>query len=211
MKGQAINIIVFALIAAASLGCSYYHPTLWSLSPWDITHQHWYWEFITGNFVHFDLHHLAENLAGFFIIWFFFFAESCATWAHRLISFAVSGLCVTLGIFFFTNTSEYGGMSGALHGMVTAAGLARLLIELDWKGGVILAAVAAKIYIDFNHPEFGFDEITRNMYGDNFHFTSLNQQVKEVSNYRVSAPSHLYGAIAGLVTGFLFFIHNKRG
>lgn len=210
MKGQVINIIVFGLLVAAALACSLEHPVIWSLSRWDIAHGHEYWQFLTGNFAHYDTRHLVENLAGLFLIWFFFFGESCATWGHRLASFAVSGILVTLGIYFLTDTSEYAGMSGALHGMATAAALARLFLEKDWKGAVILAAIGIKIYIDFNHPQFGFDEITRNLYGGNFNFTSLKQHVDEVSNYKVSAPSHLYGAIGGILAGAGFIIHNKK-
>lgn len=209
MKGQVINIIVFALLVAAALACSLEHPVIWSLSRWDISHGHEYWQFLTGNFAHYDTQHLVENLAGLFLIWFFFFGESCATWGHRLTSFVFSGICVTLGIFFLTDTTEYAGMSGALHGMAAAAALARLFLEKDWKGAVILAAIGIKIYIDFNHPQFGFDEITRNLYGSNFNFTSLRQQVNEAANYRVSAPSHLYGAIGGLLAGAGFIIHKR--
>ncbi len=212
MQAKILNVVLFFLIGGLCWFCSSFtNPHLWTLLRWDIMAGQNYWEFATASFAHFTNQHLYENLIGLFFIWWFFFGENCGSILHKIFAIIVPAFAVTIGIYFFTDTSEYTGLSGALHGTAVAAAFSRWITDKDWKGIVAVIIIFIKIYVDYYHPEFGFDAIARKMYGSNFQFTELGNKVNNIKNFYVSAPSHFIGALAGLVLGAIYIVIYKRG
>ena len=122
MNYRIIDISCFLIFFAACVYCTsfYYYPTELMWAP-DNYGWLYYADYLFGNFTHFNLHHLCENLIGLFIIWFFFYSSSVDGFLDKTASLLVSALSVTICLYFFTDIDEYGGLSGALHGMVAYA------------------------------------------------------------------------------------------
>ena len=139
MNYRIIDISCFLIFFAACVYCTsfYYYPTELMWAP-DNDGWLYYADYLFGNFTHFNLHHLCENLIGLFIIWFFFYSSSVDGFLDKTASLLVSALSVTICLYFFTNIDEYGGLSGALHGMVAYAALLRYIKDRDIKGFFLL-------------------------------------------------------------------------
>lgn len=211
MSNRIIDAVLMLLIGAIVLYFSYFtDPHQWMLFRVAIDNNQQLYSLITANFTHFNNHHLIENLIAFVLIWFLFFGENCASYYTKLFALAISALATGLGIYLLTKVSIYSGLSGALHGMVICACLLRFLLDKDTKGLIVIIIVIAKIYIDYNYPEFGFNELSQKLYGDSMKLQHFLQSNKPGA-FEVCAPSHLFGAVGGAITALLIIIKNKTG
>jgi|SRR5574344_105093 membrane associated rhomboid family serine protease len=210
MTTKIIDLSFMLAILGIILLFSYFtDPHQWMLYRTAINSHQDFFTFITANFTHFNMHHLAENIFAYVLIWFLFFGENSASYPTKLIALGISALTTTLGVYFFSNVSIYSGLSGALHGMVICACVLRLILDKDFKGAIVIAIVTAKIYIDFFYPEFGFNELSQKLYGDSMR---IQQFISSGSNkFEVCAPSHLYGALGGLISAIIILAKSKIG
>lgn len=141
---------------------------------------HW-WLFITGNLVHLGWGHLVLNLVGLGMVWWFFYAEFKA-W-EWLLTLLVSGLFVTLGLYFFDpQLIWYVGLSGLLHGLFIAGGI-RLLGKEFGFASILLLVLAGKL---------AYEQFFGSLPG-----------TTEMSGGPVVVNSHLYGAIGGVASAVL--------
>lgn len=83
------------------------------------------WRLVTGHLVHLGWEHYALNLMGLALMWALFFPDySLPRWGVIL---AASLVAIDLGFFFLErNLAWYVGLSGVLHGVMTAGTLAHL-------------------------------------------------------------------------------------
>jgi rhomboid family GlyGly-CTERM serine protease len=139
------------------------------------------WRLATAHLVHYDLAHLALNLAGLALLWWLFARDARpAQWAAVAVA---SALTVAAGLWFLRpDLAWYLGASGVLHGAWAAAGVAA---RRRWRleGDVTLALLAAKLgWEQWRGP--------------------LSQGVESLP---VIVDAHLYGAFGGLVVALALF------
>ena len=101
-----------------------------------------WWRMLSGHFMHWDAGHWIANLLAAAAIWHY--ANGAVRPATWLAGALASALATSFGLLLFSpGIQHYGGLSGALHGMLACAALAR------WRGeplaALVLAALAAKI------------------------------------------------------------------
>jgi rhomboid family GlyGly-CTERM serine protease len=102
------------------------------------------WRLVTAHLVHFDLAHLAWNLAGLALVWFLF-AQSFEPRGWLLILTA-STVAIDVGFLYFERQLEwYVGFSGVLHGCMAAGLVAWLRTERDALTALVAALFAAKL------------------------------------------------------------------
>ncbi len=140
-----------------------------------------WWLLMTGNLVHLGWSHLLLDLAGLWMVWWFFMGEF-TDWQWLFI-FVISGLFVTIGLYFFNpHLIWYVGLSGLLHGLFVAGGLR--LLSSDFRFAVVLLLVIA--------IKLGYEQIFGSVPG-----------TSEMSGGPVVVNAHLFGAIGGLVSFLL--------
>lgn len=211
MNYRIIDISCFLIFFAACVYCTsfYYYPTDLMWAP-DNYGWLYYADYLFGNFTHFNLHHLCENLIGLFIIWFFFYSSSVDGFLDKTASLLVSALSVTICLYFFTDIGEYGGLSGALHGMVAYAALLRYIKDRDIKGFFLLVGLAAKLCADYFLPEnLSFNELSQKLYGDTVLLEKFLGSQHDI-HFSVCKEAHLYGSLGGLVLGFMRYFFTKN-
>jgi rhomboid family GlyGly-CTERM serine protease len=102
------------------------------------------WRLVTAHLVHFDLAHLAWNLAGLALVWFLF-AQSFTPRGWLIILIA-STVAIDLGFLCVERRLEwYVGFSGVLHGCMAAGLVAWLRTERDALTALVAALFAAKL------------------------------------------------------------------
>ncbi len=208
MKYKILDLTLLAIVVAACIFCSQIYPDPrqleWTRYAWSDLY---FWvSFLTGNFTHFTMQHLGENIAGLLLIWLLFYSQSVDDWFDKTLSLLVSALAVTIGIYFFApHILVYAGLSGALHGMFAYAALLRWIKDGSFLGFLFLAGLAAKLYVDFFYPDLTFTEITKNLYGEYAHLTFLIDPDKDFQ-YKVCGEAHLYGSIAGAVLAAIRYL-----
>jgi rhomboid family GlyGly-CTERM serine protease len=133
------------------------------------------WRLLTAHIIHLGWEHLALNIAGLALLWLMFARQlSIGRWSIVVIG---SGLGVSAGLLAFNPELQwYVGMSGLLHGMFVAGAVAGVLAgnRFEW---ALLFLVAVKLVWE--------------------HIAGATEQIVGGS---VVVDSHLYGAIAGLIT-----------
>ena len=136
-----------------------------------------WWLLMTGNLVHLGWSHLILNLAGLFMVWWFYDDEfSVPEW---LWIFVVSGLFVTVGLYFLDpELIWYVGLSGLLHGLFIAGGI-RLLGRDTRFAVMLLALFAAKLT---------YEQTVGSLPG-----------TTDMAGGPVVVNAHLYGSIGGAV------------
>lgn len=134
------------------------------------------WRLFTGNFAHLGWPHLAMNLAGLALVWLLFGSlYSAARWAWIIAASALgTGLCL---YFADPEVIWYVGLSGALHGLFAAGGLADLTVR-PREAAVFLAAVTAKL---------AWEQYAGPLPGS-----------EETAGGPVLVQAHLYGAVSGV-------------
>ncbi len=145
------------------------------------------WLLISGNYVHLGWGHVFLNLAGLFMVWWFFNGDfKQHEW---LLIFLVSSLFVTCGLYLFNpHLVWYVGLSGLLHGLFLAGGLRLLATEFKFAAVLIISIVGKLMYEQWMGSLPG---------------------TSEMSGGPVVVNSHLFGAIGGVVSFAMFWVMGK--
>jgi rhomboid family GlyGly-CTERM serine protease len=101
------------------------------------------WRLVTGHLVHLGWQHALLNLAGLGLMWALFFGDySPRQWLLVLVAAA---LAIDAGFWFLEpQLAWYVGLSGALHGVMSAGTVAHLK-RRDWDAWILLAFVLGKL------------------------------------------------------------------
>lgn len=142
------------------------------------------WRLMTCHLVHLNLWHMAMNLTGFLLCWFFFtdLMTRRMLWTWLGVSAPVVGLA-----FFILDPQlgRYVGLSGLLHGLLI------LLLISGWRGNPILHSVVLAV--------IGGRMLWEQLPGYDVNY------LREVIDGSVYVNAHLYGGIAGLCLAPLFY------
>jgi rhomboid family GlyGly-CTERM serine protease len=135
------------------------------------------WRLMTGHVVHLGWTHAALNLAGLGLMWALFFGD----YAPRQWSLVLAGAALAIdGGFWFIEPqlAWYVGLSGVLHGVMSAGTLAHLR-RRDWDAWILVAFIVGKLVWEQTHGAL-----------------PLSGTEGEL---RVVVDAHFYGAIGGLL------------
>lgn len=145
------------------------------------------WRLVTGQLMHLGWAHLAMNLSGLAIIWLIL-ARQLPAWQWWL-TVLVCGVGVNLGLLAFSPTvGWYVGLSGILHGLIAAGALAGLRHQPAL--GLLLLGLIAKLAWE--------------------QFTGQDPGTARLIGGTVIVESHLYGALAGAVSGGYLLLRRAR-
>jgi rhomboid family GlyGly-CTERM serine protease len=137
------------------------------------------WRLLTGNLVHIGPLHLVWNLAGLGLVWLAFAPR--LTGRQWLAASVACGLGASLGVLVFEpQVAAMAGLSGLLHGLMAAGGLA----EVRWGerlGWLFLGVLAAKILWE---QLVGPSAATRAVLGG-----------------AIAVGAHLFGSLTGALAG----------
>jgi rhomboid family GlyGly-CTERM serine protease len=142
-----------------------------------------FWRLATGHFVHLGWTHLLLNLAGLALVsWL---VGPAYNWRQWLYVTGISVATIDAGFWFlYPELAWYVGLSGLLHGLLTA-GLFPGLLARDRESLILVAFVAAKLIWEQTGGPLPGSEIT--------------------SGGTVIVDAHLYGALGGLIAASLMW------
>ncbi len=145
------------------------------------------WRLISGHFTHLGWSHLALNSVGLLLVWYLVGkAYTLRSWAM-----VIGMTLATMDVGFWLLNPElywYVGMSGLLHGLLTAGIVARWN-SIDAETVILMLLIIAKIaWEQFSGPVPGSES---------------------TSGGPVVVDAHLYGALGGVLGGFLVRIRVK--
>lgn len=147
-----------------------------------------FWRLVTANLLHTNWIHLLLNVGGMGLIWLIFWDVTNKKWQLTFIALPI--LLNTILLFFFSPDLErYVGLSGALHGTIIAFGLADFATNKLTSIGLFIG-VSIKL---------GWEQV----YGS-------SASVEKLISASVAIDAHLWGAVAGVVTGILYLLMEKR-
>jgi|TARA_R110002073_G_scaffold336505_1_gene534242 rhomboid family GlyGly-CTERM serine protease len=138
------------------------------------------WRLLTCHLVHLNLSHMAMNLAGFLLCCFFF--NDLLTRKILWLWLLPSSIAVGCAFYFIDDgLSWYVGLSGILHGLFIVC------LLLGWRGNpglhsVVMVLIVGRLIWE-QMPGYDVDYL------------------RTVINGRVYVNAHLYGSIAGAITG----------
>ncbi len=147
-----------------------------------------YWRLVTAHFDHYDLTHLAWNLAGLALVaWLFAREYTLRGWMAILVA---STVAVDLGFLVLEPQLEwYVGFSGVLHGLM-AAGLCAWL----WRRPDALAALVAVLFA----LKLGWEHLVGPL-----PFTASTLAVPVIHE------AHTYGAIGGTAAALWLLLRQR--
>jgi rhomboid family GlyGly-CTERM serine protease len=136
-----------------------------------------WWRLLSAHFVHLDAEHAILNSLGLVLMWALFARDySPLRW---LLIFFSAGLAIGVGLWFLNPEVEwYVGVSGALHGVMTAGTLAHLR-RRDLDSVILAIFIVAKLAYEQFAGAMPFADGASTV-----------------------IDAHLYGAIGGLVPAF---------
>lgn len=179
------NVQLTLILAALMLALGLAHHWTESLLEFNrsaIADGQW-WRLFSGQWIHYGFFHLAMNTAAFVLCGYLLLHQ--LPLPHYLLLLLCSLGTVGLGLYWFNPRLEYyAGLSGALHGLLVA-GVFGVLKQRPWLGGAALILVALKLVqeqsasFDASHPLLAVP---------------------------VAVDAHLYGALAGLAWGLVFWL-----
>ncbi len=141
-----------------------------------------WWRLLTGHLVHLSSGHLLMNLLGAgLVVVFFWPLMSSAAWLALILS---SGVFIGLAIFLFhPQVMWYVGLSGIIHALFIAGGLADLRVR-PWEGRLFIGLVTFKL---------AWEQVLGPLPGS-----------ERSAGGPVLVDAHLYGALAGLAFWLLW-------
>lgn len=139
------------------------------------------WRLLSGQLLHLGWNHLLMNLAGLILIVQIFSERPVSRWWQETL---ISALGVSFGLYFFNQELLwYVGLSGLLHGLLTAALLDNLPHQRKLSG-ILLAGLAGKL-------------LWEQMAGP----LPLSEQSIQGA---IIVDAHLYGALSGALSSLFF-------
>jgi rhomboid family GlyGly-CTERM serine protease len=142
-----------------------------------------FWRLATGHFVHLGWTHLLLNLAGLALVGWL--VGPAYNWREWLFITGISLATIDAGFWFlYPELAWYVGLSGLLHGLLTAGLFPRLLAR-DRESLVLVAFVAAKLVWEQTGGPLPGSEAT--------------------SGGTVIVDAHLYGALGGFIAAYLMW------
>lgn len=133
-------ILVFVLLGLHTAGPEITAEFIYQRA--DVLDGQW-WRLMTANLVHFSFYHLSANILGLGLIWSI--GCSYASGREMLLLLVLTSLCLCLSLLvFYPNIAYYGGLSGALHGLMVYIALCSVARK-EWFGGVLMIGVITKI------------------------------------------------------------------
>jgi rhomboid family GlyGly-CTERM serine protease len=139
-----------------------------------------WWRLLTGNFVHLGWWHLFLNEMGLAVLVLLCPEKlSWAVWARRLV---VLSLGMSAGLYFFTDTGWYVGMSGVIHGLFVL-GLVPQIRQKD------LIAAGCLLYL---MGKIGWEM-----------WAGVPVSDEAAIGGTVLVESHLYGSLSAVVYGLI--------
>ena len=142
--------------------------------------QHQYWRLLTGHLVHGGWQHTWLNLTGLALIVALF--HGTYTTLQWLVIALLSTISIDLGMLLLMPQLQwYVGLSGVLHGLLTAGAVAWWQVEDRRLAGILSAILVGKLCWEQWHGAL-----------------PLSGALHVIVN------AHLYGAIGGLLAGLLF-------
>ena len=147
------------------------------------------WRILTGNLTHAGLGHWTVNMLGLWLLWFIYAENKQRRYEILFVLLLTSiGTCTWL-LLLEPQLKFYVGLSGALHGLF-AAGIV-LSFKSEPKMQLLLATLLCikLLYEQFMGPLPGSEKMT---------------------HVPVIVNSHLYGAITGLIAGFLLKLRGSH-
>ena len=146
------------------------------------------WRILTGNLTHADMNHLIINIVGLWILWLIFSNEQRKQYEMLIaIIFTSIGTCTGL-LLLEPQLKWYVGLSGALHGLFAAGIIISFKSEPRFHLFMGLLLVTKLAYEQFMGPLPGSEKTI---------------------TVPVIVNSHLYGAISGVVVGFIFILYKN--
>lgn len=121
------QLILLGLVSLVVLINTLFEQSLVELLPYEreLIAEGEYWRMLSGHFMHLTWGHLWMNLAGLIFIFYFFGSLISAT--HWAILIFFSGMFISIVLYFTQPTlHSYVGLSGVLHGLFIAGGIADL-------------------------------------------------------------------------------------
>lgn len=148
------------------------------------------WRLVTCHLVHLNLWHLAMNLSGLLLCWFFF--TDLMTRRMLWTWLCVSAPAVGMALFLLDpELIRYVGLSGLLHGLLV------LLLVAGWRGHPLLHSVVLVV--------IGGRMVWEQLPGYDVNY------LRNFIDGSVYVNAHLYGAIAGLCLSPFFWQREPRG
>ena len=143
-----------------------------------------WWRLLSAHFVHLDAQHTVLNALGVLLMWALFARDySPLRW---LMIFLVSALSISVGLWALNPEVEwYVGISGALHGVMTAGTLAHLR-RRDLDSGILALFIVAKLAYE--------------QYAGAMPFAGASNTIVD---------AHLYGAVGGFAAAL--FLRSRSG
>jgi rhomboid family GlyGly-CTERM serine protease len=140
------------------------------------------WRLLTGNLVHLGWWHLFLNEMGVLVL-----VLLCpeplpwSVWARRLL---VLGLGMSLGLYAFTATHWYVGMSGVIHGLFLLGLVRQVVRDRDLIAAGCITYLVGKIAWEM--------------------YSGVPVSDEQAIGGRVLVESHLYGTLSAVLYGLIF-------
>ena len=145
------------------------------------------WRLLSGHFVHLGASHWLLNVAGLALTWYL--VGDAFDWRRWLVTLVVTVAAIDAGLWFLDpGLHWYVGLSGVLHGMLTA-GIVALWKRRRFEAILLAAVIAAKI---------AWEQLAGPLPGSELS-----------SGGTVVVDAHLYGAVGGAVAA-LALIRRRR-
>lgn len=180
-----ITLGLAALILILGLVPSWSVPAL-EFNRSSITDGQW-WRLITGHWVHYGLYHLAMNASAFVLCGYILLRGLPAH--HYVLLLCTCLLGVGGGLYWLSpQPHTYAGLSGALHGLITA-GLILRYPQAPWLSSAALVLLVGKLAHE------------QSAHFDPYHPLLLAP---------VAVNAHCYGAVIGTIFGLIALAQRQR-
>ncbi len=141
-----------------------------------------WWVWLTAHLLHLGWVHLLLNLAGLGVVFILF--HDVWSYFRLTLTFILTAALVTLALWFFSpEIIWYVGLSGVLHGLLTAGAL----LSFKQTPGISVAVLAVVVF------KSAYEQFTG--YASGYLEASINGMVV--------IDAHLYGVVSGLIAAVL--------